>query len=326
MNSKTTLVWIAIIAASIMSPCIANAEEAGNTGADLANQANEAANNAFVTLKKAIQGDSSAISEMASSYAMPALMALVFLFIGYMIASFLGRMIGSVVAKRVDQTLGKFLSRLIKNMMMVMVILGTLGFFGVDVTSFAAILAAAGFAIGMALQGTLSNFAAGIMLLIFRPFKVNDYIKVAGTEGTVEEIDLFTTRLNSVDNRHLIIPNNQIFGNLLENFSHNDLRRVDITIGTDYANNIHQVRMVLESTVQNIPGMVVDPAPQVYLSELSASSIDWQLRVWCHNADFWSVREHLVSLTKDALDNAGINIPYPQMDINVAGKSLAQAA
>ena len=328
MNPKLLKsMWIFLgVFAFALTPDFVQAEEAGNVGANLANQANEAASNAFITLKKAIQGDSSAMSELASSYAMPALMALIFLFVGYMIASFAGRMIGNIVMKRVDQTLGKFLSKLIKNLIMFMVLLGTLGFFGVDVTSFAAILAATGFAVGMALQGTLSNFAAGIMLLVFRPFKVDDYIKVAGTEGTVEEIDLFTTRLNSLDNRHLIVPNSQIFGNLLENFSHNDLRRVDVGVGTDYSNNIHQVRMVLEAAIQNIPGMVIDPEPQVYLIELGASSIDWQLRVWCHNSDYWAVREKMICLVKDALDKANVGIPFPQMDINVAGKALSQAA
>ena len=151
------------------------------------------------------------------------------IFIAYIIASYIGRVIGGVVTKRVDVTLGKFLTKAIRNIILLvtaMVVLQTTT--GTDLSAFAAILAAAGFAVGMALQGTLGNFAAGIMLLMFRPFKVDDYIVVADTEGTVEEIDLFTTRLNTLDNRHVIIPNGEIFGAKLENYTRNEVRRVDI--------------------------------------------------------------------------------------------------
>ena len=203
----------------------------------------------------------------------------------------------------------------------------------IDVAEFAVIIAAAGFAIGMALQGTLGNFAAGVMLLIFRPFKIDDYIVVAGTEGTVEEIDLFTTRLNALDNRHLIIPNGEIFGAKLENYSRNQMRRVDVNVGAAYSADIGQTRTALERAVVRVSSAYAQvtgeedvPAPQVYLVELGASSVDWQLRVWCNPVEYWGVREELTAAAKDALDHAGISIPFPQMDVNVVGKVMAKAA
>lgn len=319
----------AIIVATIICAFanVSSADDAIKEAAETVSETTtESANNAISTLKSAFQGDAEAITELATKYAVPAAVALVLLFIGYLVASFLGRIIGNAVAKKVDATLGKFLCKAIKNLIMVMVILGSLGYFGVDVTSFAAILAAVGFAVGMALQGTLANFAAGMMLLVFRPFKVDDYIVVAGTQGTVEEIDLFTTRLNSLDNRHLIIPNSQIFGNLLENYSHNDVRRVDVNVGADYSADLRKTRAVLESVVEQVQGSTEEPAPQVYLHELGSSSVDWQLRVWCPHADYWDVREKLMNAAKEAMDRNGISIPFPQMDIHVSGKSLVKAA
>lgn len=203
----------------------------------------------------------------------------------------------------------------------------------INVAGFAAILAAAGFAIGMALQGTLGNFAAGVMLLIFRPFKIDDYIVVADTEGTVEEIDLFTTRLNALDNRHLIIPNGEIFGAKLENYSRNQVRRVDVNVGAAYSADLDSTRAALLRAVSKVceqtaeaVGSVDTPQAQVYLMELGASSVNWQLRVWCCPEDYWDVRERLTAAAKVSLDQSGISIPFPQMDVHVVGKVLAKAA
>ena len=246
--------------------------------------------------------------------------------VGYLFASFMGRVIGEMVTKRVDKTIGRFTGKIVQNTIVVMVLLGALGYFGVDVTSFAAILAAAGFAIGMALQGTLSNFAAGVMLLIFRPFQIDDYINVADTEGTVEEIDLFTTKLNTPDNRHLIIPNSKIFGETMVNFTRNSNRRVDVNVGVSYDADIRHTRQVLEDAIQNIPGVLSTPESKVVLVELGDSALAWQCRVWSKTEDYWTVRESVTERIKYALDDARIGIPFPQMDINVAGKLFAKAA
>ena len=255
------------------------------------------------------------------------------MFIAYIVAAYLGRIVGGIVTKRVDKTLGKFLTKAIRNMILLvaaMVALQTTT--GADLTAFAAILAAAGFAVGMALQGTLGNFAAGIMLLIFRPFKVDDYIVVADTEGTVEEIDLFTTRLNTLDNRHVIIPNGEIFGAKLENYTRNAVRRVDINVGAAYSADLDVTREALNRAVAEVvtdiaaKGQTGAPMPEVFLLGLGASSVDWQVRVWCSPELYWAVHEKLTYAAKTNLDAANIGIPFPQMDVHVVGKVLAKAA
>ena len=304
------------------------AEEPAKVGAEIVQKASatakEATKIATNKLAKALKGDHDAALELATEYLLPAGIALLALIVGYMAASFSGRMVGLAVARRVDLTLGKFLSKMIKNMIILMVFLGVLGYFGVDVTSFAAILAACGFAIGMALQGTLSNFAAGVMLLVFRPFRVGDYIKVSDVEGTVDEIDLFTTRLNSRDNRHLILPNSSVFGSTIENVTHNAHRRVDVNVGVSYDADIAMTRRVLEQAISTVAGTMAHPAPQIYLKGLGDSAVNWEIRVWCRSDTYWEVRERTVAAAKQGLDTAGISIPFPQMDIHVVSNMVSE--
>lgn len=278
------------------------------------------------TFKAALHGDSEAQMVVLRDYGAKGLAICAAVVVSYTIASAIGRFTGKIVSEKVDLTLGKFLAKAVRNVLMIIVAMVVLGYFGIDVTGFAAVLAAAGFAVGMALQGTLSNFAAGVMLLIFRPFKVEEYIMVGGTEGTVEEIDLFTTRLNSLDNRHLIIPNGEIFGNLLENFSRNETRRVDVNVGAAYEADLDATRTALESAVRSVQmqGLASHQNGQVYLDQLGGSSVDWQLRVWCKPQDYFAVREQLTAAAKQSLDAAGISIPFPQMDVNVVGKVLTR--
>jgi small conductance mechanosensitive channel len=255
-------------------------------------------------------------------------LALGLLVISYMVASAIGRFIGKIVTDKVDVTLGKFLSKAVRNMIMLVVVMVALEMNEVSITGFAAILAALGFAIGMALQGTLGNFAAGIMLLVFRPFKVGDYIVVADTEGTVEEIDLFTTRLNALDNRHLIVPNGEIFGAKLENYTRNELRRVDVNVGADYGASIDETRAVLTRAAEEVyAAFPAGNAPdvEVYLVELGASSVDWQLRVWSHPKNYWAVRQELTAAAKNSMDAANISIPFPQMNVHVGGQVVTKA-
>lgn len=255
------------------------------------------------------------------------------IFVTYIVASYVGRLVGGIVTKRVDVTLGKFLTKAVRNVILLVTAMVVLqATTGTDLSAFAAIVAAAGFAVGMALQGTLGNFAAGIMLLMFRPFKVDDYIVVADTEGTVEEIDLFTTRLNTLDNRHVIVPNGEIFGAKLENYTRNEVRRVDISVGAAYSADIEVTREALNRAVAEVvadiahAGQTGAPMPQVFLESLGASSVDWQVRVWCSPSMYWTVHEKLVAAAKNQLDAANIGIPFPQMDVHVVGKVLAKAA
>ena len=307
-----------------VKPCFG--QESEDTSTQTISQLQDAGAGLVAKLRAAMNGDSIAGNELLNEYFVPAAMALILLIVGYMFASFLGGLIGSMVSSKIDKTVGRFAGRMTKNVIMVLVLLGALGYFGVDVTSFAAILAAAGFAVGMALQGTLSNFAAGIMLLVFRPFKVDDYIKVSDTEGTVEEIDLFTTKLNTPDHRHIIVPNSNIFGETMINYTHNSSRRVDVSVGVSYDADTKQTRRILSTALANIPSTLQSPPPQVYLMELGDSAVVWQCRIWCAPDQYWAVREHAMEMIKSTLDSAGIGIPYPQMDIHVAGKVLAKAA
>jgi small conductance mechanosensitive channel len=313
----------------LVTPAIAAADEvgkiAGKAAGDQATSIIKTISNAFKEGPVAEEARA-ALIDMAGD----ATFVIAILFIAYIIASYIGRTVGNVVTKRVDKTLGKFLTKAVRNVILMVVAMVVLkSTTGTDITAFAAILAAAGFAVGMALQGTLGNFAAGIMLLMFRPFKVDDYIVVAGTEGTVEEIDLFTTRLNTMDNRHVIIPNGEIFGSKLENYTRNPVRRVDVNVGAAYSADLDATRQALTKAVSQVVaeiGQNGSPMPEVYLKELGASSVDWQLRVWAHPGAYWAVREKLTGAAKAHLDAANIGIPYPQMDIHVAGKLLAKAA
>jgi small conductance mechanosensitive channel len=157
------------------------------------------------------------------------------------------------------------------------------------------------------------------MLLVFRPFSVGDKVTVAGVTGSVDEIGLFTTSLDSPDNRRFVVPNSEIFGSTIENYTHHDTRRVDVAVGTDYDADLAETRSVLERAAGGLDAVRDEPAPQIYLDELGGSSINWSVRVWADTDDYWSVREDLTRAVKDGLDDAGIGIPYPNMDVHVDG-------
>lgn len=220
---------------------------------------------------------------------------------------------------RSDPALNKFLGNLVYYAIVGFAVLASMNLFGIDVTSFVAVLAAVGFAIGLAFQGALSNFAGGVMLLVFRPFGVGDKVSVAGVTGSVDEIALFTTTMDSADNRRFIVPNSEIFGSTIENYSHHDTRRVDVAVGTGYGADLEDTRVVIENALQGMEKVREEPVPQVYLDELGGSSINWSVRVWAATEDYWAVRERVTGTVKDALDEAGIDIPYPNMDIHVDG-------
>lgn len=218
-----------------------------------------------------------------------------------------------------DPMLTKFTANLVRYGILVLGGLTVLSVFGISVASFAAILAAAAFALGLALQGTLGNFSAGAMLLVFRPFELGDVVSVAGITGKVVEIDLFTTQVDTFDNRRMIIPNGSVFGSTIENITHHPTRRVDVDVGTDYGADLRETRAVLDRVAANTEGVLEEPAPQVYLKQLGGSSIDWAVRVWAETSDYWAVRERVTHSIKIALDDAGIGIPFPQMDVHLDG-------
>jgi small conductance mechanosensitive channel len=197
------------------------------------------------------------------------------------------------------------------------------------VTGFAAVIGASALAVGLAFQGSLSNFAAGVMLLVFRPFKVGDVVNVAGQTGKIDEIGLFTTTMDTADNRRLILPNGSVFGAVIENISYHDTRRLDVAVGSEYPADLDRTREVLLRAARSLPTVLADPEPAAVLLELGDSSINWSVRVWVNAADYWPTRDALTRAVKLALDEAGIGIPFPQMDVHldapVAGAAAAGA-
>ncbi len=242
---------------------------------------------------------------------------LVALFAAWVIAGILRSWTLKALEKaNVDLTLSRFISQMVCYAILVFAIVGCLGVFGIQTASFAAVIAAAGLAVGLAFQGALGNLASGVMLLVFRPFKIGNFINAAGVTGTVEEIELFTTTLKTPDNRKIIIPNGSIFGSTIENVTHHPIRRVDISVGVDYSADIDKTRETLEAAVKNIPNLLSDPEHQVFLSGLGASSVDWVVRVWTKTENYWGVHQDGVREIKNQLDQAGIGIPFPQMDVH----------
>jgi small conductance mechanosensitive channel len=218
---------------------------------------------------------------------------------------------------KLDLTLSKFIARMVKWLILLLTGIFILGKFGINTASFAVVIGAAGLAVGLAFQGTLSNFAAGIMLLVFRPYKVGDVVTVSGTTGKVDEVELFTTTLDTPDNRRFIIPNSSIFGSTIENITFHPKRRVDVVVGVSYSADIDKTREVLTAAANAIDKTLDDPEKVIMLTGLGASSVDWVVRVWANTGDFWAVKEDLTRAIKMHLDQAGISIPFPQMDIHL---------
>lgn len=208
-------------------------------------------------------------------------------------------------------SLEKFLINLITWSLKIVLIIVVLGAVGIETTSFAAILAAAGLAVGLALQGSLGNFAGGVLIMIFKPFKIGDFIEAQGEKGTVKEIEIFTTKLTTPDNKEIIIPNGALSNGNITNYSTEDTRRVDFTFGVGYDSDIRKTKEVILSVVNAHPLIIKDPAVAVNVSELADSSINFFTRVWVKKEDYWTVNFDVIEQTKEALDAAGIEIPYP---------------
>ncbi|MFK7760330.1 MAG: mechanosensitive ion channel family protein [Phycisphaerales bacterium] len=251
----------------------------------------------------------------------PVALALVLIIAVVIGAGWIRRMVLKACRKaNVEETLARFLSNMVRYLVLFAGGIAILGTLGIETTSFAAVLAAAGFAVGMALSGMLGNVAAGVMLLFFRPFKVGDVVSAGGTTGKVVEIGLFTTAFDTPDNKRIIVPNGGIFGDTIENVSFHDTRRVDVAVGTDYGADIDKTRAVLLEAAKASPSVLQDPEPAIVLANLGGSSIDWEVRVWAKSSDYFPVKDGVTRDVKYALDNAGIGIPFPQMDVHLDGK------
>lgn len=215
-----------------------------------------------------------------------------------------------------DESLEKFISNLIVGMLKILLVVVILGNLGVETTSFAAVLAAGGLAIGLALQGSLSNFAGGVLLLIFKPYKIGDYIEAQGESGTVKEIEIFTTKLNTPDNKEVIIPNGVLSNGNITNYSTEKTRRIDIVMGVSYDADIKQTKDILLKILTDHPKVLKNPAPILVLGELADSSVNYKMRPWVLSGDYWDVYSEVLETSKIELDKAGIEIPYPQRDVH----------
>ncbi len=258
------------------------------------------------------------LGPLVTGYAIRAFGALVLFVIACTVAGWAGKLVLRVVEKRnIDLTLGKFGSSLVRWLILVASGIAILGMFGIETASFAAVLGAAGLAIGLALQGSLSNVGAGAVLLIFRPFKVGDVITAAGHTGKVHEITLLSTNLDTPDNKRIVVPNSKILGDSVVNVSYHDIRRVDVDVGTDYGADIVKTKEILLKACGVVDGQVSGQDAAIALVGLGASSIDWQARIWVPSAEYFPKKAELTIAVKQHLDAAGIGIPFPQMDVHM---------
>lgn len=213
--------------------------------------------------------------------------------------------------EELDDTLFLFLGKIAYFLVLIFGGTVVLGRFGIQTTSIVALLGAAGLAIGLALQGTLSNFAAGVMLIVFRPFKVGDYISVGGETGAVKMISIFTTELATPDNVQIIVPNGQVWGSAITNYSAHEQRRVDFVFGVSYGTNLKDAGDILDELVAADKRILSDPEPFVKVGNLNDSSVDFTMRVWCEAGDYWGIKFDMTRAVKDAFDEKGIDIPFP---------------
>lgn len=277
------------------------------------------------TITKLAEGNLSGLAEYATNHLGPALfyaaIGLGIIFMGYLAAKYISGLVSRPVCRRVDETLGRFIGKMVFYGIMLGVVAAVLSKLGAPLGGLAAMLAAAGFAVGLAFQGTLSNFASGVLMLVFRPFRVGDTINAGGVMGKVNEIDLFTTTLDTPDNRRIIVPNSAISGGTIENISFHPHRRVEVAVGVDYGADLDQTRSALESAVAKFTMLTIQGegrGSKIVLSNLGASSVDWKVRVWVSAENFWSMHESLIGEIKRQLDAGGISIPFPQLDVHLS--------
>jgi small conductance mechanosensitive channel len=265
-----------------------------------------------------VQAAADAAVGLLSTWGLSVIGAIVLLIVGRIVAGWIRSSVAKGLTRAgTDATLVPFFSSMVYYLALAVVVIAVLSLFGIETTSLIAVLGAAGLAVGLALQGTLSNFSAGVMLLIFRPIRVGDYVEVAGQGGTVTEIAIFSTIMNTPDNVRITIPNAQIFGDTVKNYSANDTRRVDLVMGIAYGDDIGTAISIIERVIQADQRTLADPAPTIAVNELGDSSVNLVVRPWCKKEDYWAYRWDLTRKLKEELEAGGCNIPFPQRDVHV---------
>ena len=258
------------------------------------------------------------INEYAIPWGINIAMAIAIYVIGRIVVGFILSIFRRVMAKsKNDAMLVDFLEAIISAILMLFVIVASLDQLGVDTTSLVAILGAAGLAIGLSLQDSLKNFAAGVMLLVFKPFKSGDFVEAGGTAGTVNKIGIFTSTMTTPDNKEIIVPNGAIYSGTITNFSAKETRRVDMVVGIGYDADLLKAKQVLQEMVEADPRILQEPAPTIAVAELADSSVNFVVRPWVQSADFWGVKFDFTEAVKLRFDKEGISIPFPQMDVHL---------
>lgn len=259
---------------------------------------------------------------LLTDYGMRLIIALLILVLGIWVSRLIKRVLRRGMEKRsLDPTLVSFLSSLVYYILVVAVVISAISKLGIETTSFIAVLGAAGLAVGLALQGSLSNFASGVLLVVFRPFKVGDFVEAGGMTGSVDEIGMLMTRMHTPDNKAILVPNTQIMGGHIVNFSAHDMRRLDLVFGISYKDSIETAKRVLTEIVEADNRCLKDPAPTIGVIELGDNSVNLVCRPWVNSADYWPLRFDLMERVKERFDAEGISIPFPQRELHIIGDS-----
>jgi len=266
------------------------------------------------------------VQELGVQYGMKAIGALAILIIGLWVAKQIKKVVVKLMTRsRVDNTLVAFVSSLAHIAMQVFVIIAALDMLEVKTTSFIAMLGAAGLAVGLALQGSLSNFAAGVLMIIFKPFRVGELVEAGGVLGKVREIGIFTTVIDTLDNRKTIVPNAKLTADIITNYSANNTRRVDLVAGISYGDDIDKARAAIQSALAEVSGILESPKPDIFVSEMADSSVNFAVRPWCRPSDYWAVYFGVTEAIKKRFDADDITIPFPQRDVHLYEHKEPQA-
>ncbi|OOF20569.1 mechanosensitive ion channel protein [Salinivibrio proteolyticus] len=256
--------------------------------------------------------------DLLIQYGVNILSALLILIIGNLVVKGLANSLAAVMRKRqMDNAVVEFIHGLVRYLLFIIVLIAALSRIGVQTASVIAILGAAGLAVGLALQGSLANFAAGVLIVTFRPFKSGDYVELAGVAGSVESIQIFSTVLTTPDNKMVVVPNGSVISSPITNYSKHATRRIDYTIGVSYNADLKKTKAILTEVVTNHPLVMKDPAPTIGVMTLADSSVNFVVRPWVKTSDYWSVYYELLQSMKEALDEHNIEIPFPQMSVHI---------
>jgi small conductance mechanosensitive channel len=265
-----------------------------------------------------VQGLTEALATLLTTYGLSVLGAIAILVAGRIVSGIAGSLTGRGLRRAsVDEAITRFTVSLVRAAVMVFAVVAALNAFGVQTTSFVAVLGAAGLAVGLALQGSLSNFASGVLILLFKPFQIGDVVDAAGVKGKIVDIGILTTTMNTPDNQKIIIPNSSIMGGTITNVNAHDTRRVDLTAGIGYGDDIAKATDVFERILKNHELVLDDPAPTIEVVELGDSSVNFIVRPWVKTPDYWRVYFDVTRSIKLELDAAGISIPFPQRDVHL---------